>query len=105
MAVQTFSPVQLSQGQFRIALNLTELGTSNPDILLLAQELGFPLARLQRTDKAIWAILVDEQHNFETDTFESLLEHWDDRLDRLRSALPDPSSGLLVSGKFKNSLT
>ena len=104
MTVKTFSPIQLEKGDFRISLHLSALADRGIEVMHLAQELGFPQSRLYKTDRGMWAVLLDEKHDFETSSLDELLIPWDAKLDELRSLLPDPDQGLVVAGRFKRDL-
>jgi hypothetical protein len=100
-AVALFNPVKLEKGEFRICLNLTNLGEQAWDALDQAKHLGFPKPRFHGYQRGAvaetWAILVQEFHDPTMD-FEAVLQPWNDRLDQLTSLLPNLDRDLLISG-------
>ncbi|OLP17450.1 hypothetical protein BST81_16810 [Leptolyngbya sp. 'hensonii'] len=102
--VKTFNPIRLEEGQFRIALDLTSLGEQAWEVLKTAEHLGFPSPRFRQGEKFMWAVLVEEQHDFTTDCIEDVLAEWDEKVDQLRDSMGELENNLLVAGRFKRDL-
>lgn len=86
--MKEFNPIRLSKGEFQISLNLTSLGVQAWETLKLAEQLGFPKPQFYGFNKGdtleVWAVLVQENHDFETASLEEVLEVWESRVDRDR---------------------
>lgn len=102
--VQTFNPIRLEQGEMRISLNVSALGEQGYDALLLVQDLGFPPVRLHKTGNSIWAVILQTSNDFENDSLDDLLLPWDESLDKLREAISNPDTTLIIAGRFKRDL-
>jgi hypothetical protein len=96
---ETFNPIKGKRGEFRVSLNLTELGDSLRDggaecawdILALSQQLGFEkpyFATHIRHSGAIevWAVILQQFHHYDADT-RLVVDVWDEPLDQLRQAI------------------
>jgi hypothetical protein len=95
---ETFNPIKGKHGEFRVALNLTELDDSSQndtecawDILTLSQALGFEkpyFATHIRPSGAIevWAVILQQFHRYDADT-RLVVDVWDEPLDQLRQAI------------------
>ncbi len=106
---ETFHPIQGKRGEFRVALDLTELGDHGWDVLSLSQELGFDKPQFQahvRPSGAVevWAIILQQFHPYEADT-RHIVEPWDDQLSRLSQACePDANLKLVILHNFADYL-
>jgi hypothetical protein len=95
----SFNPIQGDRGEFRVCLNLSELGDPLQggsaerawEILLLSQQLGFDKPQFKTHIRhsgasEVWAILLQQFHRYETDT-RLVVDIWDEQLDQLRQAI------------------
>lgn len=117
---ETFNPIKGKRGEFRISLNLTELGDSLSfgtlrerdggaerawDILALSQQLGFEkphFATHVRHSGAVevWAVILQQFHRYDADT-RLVVDVWDGPLDQLRQAIgADNEFSLVVLYNF-----
>ena len=88
---EAFNPIKGKRGEFRVSLNLTELGDRAWDLLALSQQLGFEkphFATHIRHSGAveIWAVIVQQFHRYDADT-RLVVDVWDEPLDQLRQAI------------------
>lgn len=86
-----FNPIRGKRGEFRIAVNLSELGDRAWSILNFSQDLGFEKPKFETCVRAsgaveVWAILLQQFHPYEADT-RFVVDVWDDKIDQLRSAI------------------
>ena len=106
---ETFHPIQGKRGEFRVAVDLTELGDHAWEILSLSQELGFDKPRFQthiRQSGAVevWAIILQQFHSYEADA-RHVVEPWDDQLSRISQACePDANLKLVILHNFADYL-
>jgi hypothetical protein len=110
---ETFNPIKGKRGEFRIALNLIELGDPLRggsaerawDILALSQQLGFDKPQFATHVRhsgtvEVWAILLQQFHRYEADT-RLIVDEWDEPLDQLRQAIGvDHEFSLIVLCNF-----
>jgi hypothetical protein len=102
---ENFNPIKGKRGEFRVSLNLTELGDRAWDILSLSQELRFEKPQFAihvRHSGAVevWAVILQQFHQYDTDT-RIVVDPWDEALDCLRQALgPDNEFSLVVLYNF-----
>lgn len=88
---QQFHPLQGKAGEFRVAVNLSELGDRAWEILALSQELGFDTPRFVTHTRhsgftEVWAILLQQFHRYDADT-RVVVDQWDDSIDALRQSI------------------
>ena len=106
---ETFHPIQGKRGEFRVAIDLTELGDHAWEILSLSQELGFDRPRFQthiRQSGAVevWAIILQQFHPYEVDA-RHIVEPWDDQLYQISQACePDANLKLVILHNFADYL-
>jgi hypothetical protein len=98
---ENFNPIKGERGEFRVALNLSELGERAWEILALSQEVGFPAPQFKthvRYSGAIevWAVLVQQFHSYDAFT-DPILAEWDDVIDRLDRAIGQDSHLKLIT--------
>jgi len=84
---EQFDPIKGQRGEFRVALNLSELGDRAWEILSLSQSLGFPppqfrsYARLSGVTE-FWAVILQQFHRYDVDP-RTVVEPWDDQMRQL----------------------
>jgi hypothetical protein len=88
---ENFNPIKGKAGEFRIALNLTELGDRAWEILSLSQGLEFNQPQfLTHTRHSgaveVWAIILQQFHRYDINT-NAVVDIWDDQIDELRRAI------------------
>jgi hypothetical protein len=99
-----FNPIHGEKGEFRVALNLSEVGDRAWELLSFSQELGFNQPRFATHVRSsgvveVWAVLLQQFHDYNADT--RFVDGWDDSLDRLRSAVGnDNELNLIVLCNF-----
>ena len=102
---ESFNPIRGQRGEFRVCLNLSELGDRAWEILSLSQQLGFETPQFKihiRHSGAseVWAILLQQVHRYEADT-RLVVDRWDEPLDQLRQAIgADNEFSLMVLSNF-----
>jgi hypothetical protein len=102
---KSFNPIAGRKGEFRISLNLTELGDRAWDILALSQTLEFGAPKFRTSPSfsgavEVWAIICEEMHKYDADTY-LILQRWDDKIDQLRNAIgQDEHLSLIVLCNF-----
>ncbi|MBW4621191.1 MAG: hypothetical protein KME17_17765 [Cyanosarcina radialis HA8281-LM2] len=98
---ETFNPIKGKRGEFRVALNITELGDRAWDLLSLSQQLGFEKPQFathiwHSGAVEVWAVILQQFHQYDADS-SLVVDVWDDRLDQLRQAIgPDNEFSLMV---------
>lgn len=106
---ETFHPIQGKRGEFRVALDLTELGDRAWEILALSQELGFEKPRFETHVRhsgavEVWAIVLQQFHEYNSDPM-VVVEPWDDQTSQLWQACePDASLKLVILHNFADFL-
>lgn len=86
-----FHPLQGKKGEFRVALNLSELGDRAWEILSLSQQLGLGTPKFAGYTREsgvieVWAILLQQFHDYGADPA-VVVDVWDDALAQLRQAI------------------
>lgn len=86
-----FNPLKGQPGEFRVALNLSELDDRAWSLLERSQALGFKPPRFETYTRRsgvveVWAVLLQEFHDYHADTM-PLVDPWDGALDELRQAI------------------
>ena len=101
----TFNPIRGQRGEFRVGLNLTELGDRAWAVLSRSQELGFEPPQFKtylRHSEAVevWAVILQQFHPYDADT-RLVVDIWDEPLDQLRQAIgQDSEFSLMVLCNF-----
>jgi hypothetical protein len=85
---EIFDPIRGKLGEFRVALNLSELGDRAWELLSLAQGLEFESPRFVIDPKRqeIWAIILQQFHRYDADPM-VVVEPWDVQLKELWDAV------------------
>lgn len=88
---EAFHPLKGKAGEFRVALDLTNLGDRAWEILTLSQTLGFDSPKFvthvrYSGESEVWAIILQQFHAYDADS-RFVIDVWDDQLDQLRSAI------------------
>lgn len=88
---ESFNPIKGKSGEFRIALNLTELDDRAWEILSLSQQLGFNAPQfLTHTRHSgaveVWGVILQQFHQYDVDT-RHIVDIWDDQIDELRTEI------------------
>lgn len=88
---EEFDPLRGKRGEFRLALNLTELGDRAWELLSLSQTLGFETPQFKTKVRPsgvveVWAVLLQQQHRYDADS-SVVVDPWDDQIDQLRTAV------------------
>lgn len=102
---ESFNPIRGDRGEFRVAMNLTELGDRAWDILALSQQLGFERPRFashprQSGATEVWAVILQQFHRYDADT-RLVVDVWDEPIDQLRQAIGvDSEFSLIVLYNF-----
>jgi len=86
-----FNPIKGKPGEFRIALNLTELGDRAWEILKTAEELGFEKPQFKTAPRfsgavEVWAVVLQQFHSYDANTM-AVVDCWDEQIDQLRQAV------------------
>ncbi|MGV0028419.1 hypothetical protein [Phormidesmis priestleyi] len=106
---ESFNPIKGKAGEFRVALNLTELDDRAWEILTFSQQLGFNAPQFQTRTRhsgavEVWAIILQQFHQYETDT-RHIVDVWDNQIDELRRAIgADDEFNLVMLCNFANYL-
>ena len=92
--------MRLPWGEFRVALNLTELGDRAWDILSLSQELGFEKPQFATHIRhsgtvEVWAMILQQFHHYDAET-RVIVDPWDEELDHLRQLIGSDNEFSLV---------
>jgi hypothetical protein len=88
---QQFDPLRGRRGEFRLTLNLTELGERAWDLLALSQKLGFETPQFRTCIRPsgvveVWAVILEQVHCYDADP-SVVVDCWDDQIDCLRDAI------------------
>jgi hypothetical protein len=88
-----FEPLRGKPGEFRVALNISEMGDRAFDVLALSQELGFDkpqfTAHIRRSGVVeVWAVLLQQFHDYHANS-SAIVDPWDEPIDALRNAIGD----------------
>jgi hypothetical protein len=85
---EIFDPIRGKRGEFRVALNLTELGDRAWEVLSLAQTLEFEPPRFVVDPKRqeVWAIVLQQFHRYDADPM-VVVEPWDLQMKELWDAV------------------
>jgi hypothetical protein len=106
---ELFNPIRGQRGEFRVALNLSELGERAWELLSLAQGLGFETPQFKTYTRAsgiveIWAVLLQQFHSYEA-FIEPIVSEWDDAIDQMHQAIGrDSYLHLIVLCNFREYL-
>lgn len=106
---ESFNPMKGKAGEFRVAINLTELGDRAWEILILSQQAGFTAPQFSTHTRhsgavEVWAIILQQFHRYEADTH-FIVDVWDEQIDELRRALgTDSEFNLMVLCNFADYL-
>lgn len=97
---ETFNPIKGKPGEFRVSLNLTELGDRAWRILALSQQLGFETPRFETHARhsgavEVWAVILQQFHRYNADT-RLIVDIWDDQLDQLRQEIGEDNEFSLI---------
>ncbi len=97
---ENFNPIKGKRGEFRVALNLTELGDRAWDILSLSQELRFEkpqfVTHIRHSGAVeVWAVILQQLHRYDAET-RVIVDPWDEELDRLRQVIGSDNEFSLV---------
>ena len=97
---ESFNPIKGKAGEFRIALNLTELGDRSWDILSLSQQIGFQMPQFFTHTRhsgvvEVWAVILQQFHKYDVNT-NAVVDVWDDPIDALRRAIGTDNEFSLV---------
>ena len=97
---EQFDPIRGKRGEFRVALNLSELGERAWEILSLSQELGFEQPQFKTHTRhsgytEVWAVLLQQLHPYDANT-DVVVDAWDDQLDDLRKAIGQGNELVLI---------
>lgn len=104
-----FHPLSGKRGEFRVAINLSELGDRAWEILSCSQALGFDTPQFQtyvRHSGAIevWAVVLQQFHSYDAFT-EPVLAEWDEAIAQLHTAIgQDSELKLIVLSNFREYL-
>jgi hypothetical protein len=102
---EQFNPLRGQRGEFRVSLNLTELGDRAWEILSLSQSLGFEKPQFKTCVRhsgatEVWAVILQQLHPYDADT-RIVVDAWDDQLDTLRREIGrDNEFSLIVLYNF-----
>jgi hypothetical protein len=105
----SFNPIKGQRGEFRVALNLTELGDRAWEVLAQSREFGFHPPQFQahiRDSGAveIWAILLQQFHRYDAFT-DPILSEWDEPIEHLHQSIGrDSHLSLIVLCNFREYL-
>ena len=96
----SFNPIRGDRGEFRVCLNVSELGERAWDILAVSQELGFEKPQFkthirQSGTVEVWAVLLQQFHRYDADT-RLVVDVWDEPIDQLRQAIGQDNEFSLV---------
>lgn len=106
---EQFNPIKGKRGEFRVALNLSELGDRAWEILSFSQELGFEQPQFKPHVRhsgyvEVWAVLLQQFHRYDANT-NAVVDPWDDSIDLLRQAVgPNNEFSLTVLCNFADYL-
>lgn len=95
-----FNPIKGKPGEFRIALNLSELGDRAWEMLARSQALGFEQpqfkTRIRHSGVAeVWAVILEQVHSYDADT-RIVVDEWDAPIDSLRQAIGEGNEFNLI---------
>lgn len=101
MSKATFDPIRGSRGEFRVALNVSELGDRAFELLAISQEVGFDKPKFATYTRhsgvtEIWAILLQQFHDYYADST-PVIDPWDKSIDALRTAIGEGNEFNLVT--------
>jgi hypothetical protein len=102
---ENFEPIQGKRGEFRVAVNVSELGDRAWNILTLSQQVGFQTPQFVTHTRhsevvEVWAIILQQFHPYDADT-RFIVDVWDDQIDELRREIGmDNEFNLMVLCNF-----
>ena len=106
---ESFNPIKGKAGEFRIALNLTDLGDQAWEILSLSQQLGFQMPQFVTHTRhsgavEVWGVILQQFHSYDINT-NAVVDIWDTQIDELRKAIgPDHEFSLVMLCNFADYL-
>jgi hypothetical protein len=101
MSKGTFDPIRGNRGEFRVAMNVSELGDRAFELLAFSQELGFDKPQFATHTRhsgvtEIWAVLLQQFHDYYADS-SPVIDPWDDSIDALRIAIGEGNELNLIT--------
>jgi hypothetical protein len=93
MSKAPFDPLRGKLGEFRVALNISEMGDRAFDVLALSQDVGFDkpqfVAHVRQSGVVeVWAVLLQQFHDYHGNS-SAVIDPWDEAIDALRTAIGD----------------
>ena len=90
---EQFDPIRGRRGEFRLALNLTELSDRAWELLALSQTLGFETPQFKTCIRPsgvveVWAVILQQIHRYDADS-SVVVDPWDEQIDQLRTVIGD----------------
>lgn len=90
---EQFDPIRGRRGEFRLSLNLSEMGDRAWELLALSQALGFETPQFKTRVRPsgvaeLWAVILQQFHPYDADS-SVVVDQWDDAIDKLRTAIGD----------------
>jgi hypothetical protein len=92
---EVFNPIRAQRGEFRVALNLTELGEQAWDVLSRSQQLGFAQPQFASHKNTVWAIILQQFHRYDADP-STVVDPWDQQLYELWQTVGENETDKLV---------
>lgn len=88
---EEFDPIRGRRGEFRLSLNLSELGDRAWELLALSQTLGFETPQFKTLIRPsgvveVWAVILQQLHRYDADS-SVVVDQWDDQIDALRTVI------------------
>jgi hypothetical protein len=96
---QHFNPIRGRQGEFRVALNLSELGERAWELLSFSQQLGFEKPQFATDQAQVWAIILQQFERYDADLM-MVVDPWDEQLYQLQQAVGEDSTSLVILHNF-----
>ena len=102
----SFDPLRTQQGEFRVALHLSELGDRAWEVLILAQALGFEVPKFEtfiRQSGAVevWAVVLQQFHRYDADP-RLIVDPCDEQMELLWQACqPDAELKMVISANLE----
>ncbi|MCY7392963.1 MAG: hypothetical protein LH647_16175 [Leptolyngbyaceae cyanobacterium CAN_BIN12] len=105
----SFSPIRDIPGEFRVALNISELGDRAWEVLAKSQTLGFDTPKFETHIRPsgfaeVWAVVLCQVHSFDVDMM-AIVDPWDEKLWELEQLVgDDPETKMRVNTNFRECL-
>jgi hypothetical protein len=101
MSKGNFDPIRGSRGEFRVAMNISELGDRAFELLAFSQELGFDKPKFATHTRhsgvtEIWAIVLQQFHDYYANST-PVIDPWDTQIDELRMAIGEGNEFNLIT--------